>query len=77
MIILPFKSIIHKVMFPKHASIIDGLKPPLLEEHTKFTENILAKLKSNIIPRSYKEIAHLHSTTDVPTKYKLSTPYGF
>ena len=27
--------------------------------------------------RSHHDVAHLHPLTNVPTKYKLPTPYGF
>ena len=33
--------------------------------------------RSKVKPRSHHDIAHLHLLANVPTKYKLPTPYGF
>ena len=40
-------------------------------------ENILAKSRSKVRPRSHNDIAHLQPRTNVPTKYQLPTPYSF
>ena len=32
---------------------------------------------SKVKSRSHHDIAHIHSLTNVPTKYPLPTPYGF
>ena len=32
---------------------------------------------SKVKSRSHHDVAHLHSLTNVPTKYQLPTPYGF
>ena len=33
--------------------------------------------RSKVKSRSHHDVAHLHSLTNVPTKYQLPTPYGF
>ena len=33
--------------------------------------------RSNVKSRSHHHTVHLHSQTNVPTKYQLPTPYGF
>ena len=35
------------------------------------------KGKVKVKSRSRHDVAHLHPLTNVPTKYKLPTPYGF
>ena len=33
--------------------------------------------RSKVKSRSHHDVAHLHSLTNVPTKYQVPTPYGF
>ena len=33
--------------------------------------------RSKVKSRSHHDLAHLHPLTNVPTKYQVSTPYGF
>ena len=33
--------------------------------------------RSKVKSRSHHDVAHLHSLTNIPTKYKLPTPYSF
>ena len=33
--------------------------------------------RSKVKSRSHHDVAHLHPLTNVPTKYKLPTPYSF
>ena len=33
--------------------------------------------RSKVKSRSHHDVTHLHSLTNVPTKYQLPTPYGF
>ena len=40
-------------------------------------ENILTGKRSRVSTRSHNDIAHLHSSTNVPTKYQLPHPYTF
>ena len=37
----------------------------------------VTKARSKVKSRSHHDVAHLHSLTNVPTKYQLPTPYGF
>ena len=40
-------------------------------------ENIMAKPKSNITPKSHHNIVHLHAPTNDPSRNQLSKPYSF
>ena len=61
---------------PNHLSISYTLQFP------RYSSDKILKVKwttarSKVISRSHHDLAHLQPPTNVPTKYHISTPYGF